>query len=669
MTKVIKGEFEKLEDLMVKDVSLTCGTSLEVFNNEFSRMSRMGDDLFTYEVKVANIPCNSNKDDSKQRIRGDDEVEVTDEESSDNEYEVAEVFRIDTNIFDFETPMCKTFKEFNYLLQIDPDLLTKDIEGFKTYEEFKDDWIYGWNNDVPWVDEKPWTDIGVWKGRKPVKHTCKPFNYKTGYSEWPTCYWKSDGYSLEDSKLKEDALRNKAIIEGLIDDDNDDESRYERKKRWYVLSDMNHDHEHEIDHEADDREELCEIHELSVCNIRRFEMIKYSFGQDEEYVVVKEDEYNDLGRTNEDACRAYQEIFRMIDEGWMIVMKNPNPLNERNEAIPEENPVIPDPNQVVDVHDPNKMVDIPDDVDLVDYDGDDKETPNEDPKEDPEEEPEPNNGLVNRFSPHVDPHQPGVMIGWLEENDGVNEGFNNEDIEDEDVEIELNDDAELIFPYEVEGDKTAPPRDESSDSKPPNAEPPNAESSDSVSSDSESSDFESEDEEADIAPEATVRTVTQRPFAVRDFSRGILEVGESSSARDSSYVGGLAPWALRRDLETSHLRARLTEAELSTNQAKIVLLKLKEVLESGEKATLKKRLTKTETKLEWARMERDIAEGRLHESRVWNKRFYMEMVRIRVVPKPPSDDEGTERPRKKSKKSSFDRAKGPSEPRGPPSDS
>ncbi|GJZ92044.1 hypothetical protein Tco_0664109 [Tanacetum coccineum] len=65
-------------------------------------------------------------------IRGDDEVELTNEEFSDNEDEVAEVFRIETNILDFETPMCKTFKEFNYLLQIDSDLLTEDIKGFKT---------------------------------------------------------------------------------------------------------------------------------------------------------------------------------------------------------------------------------------------------------------------------------------------------------------------------------------------------------------------------------------------------------------------------------------------------------------------------------------------------------------------------------------------------------
>ncbi|GKG19402.1 hypothetical protein Tco_0376501, partial [Tanacetum coccineum] len=69
MTKVIKSEFEKLEDLNDKDVSSTCGTSLEVFNNEFNRINGMDDDLFTYEVEVSNILCDSNKDDdSEQRV-------------------------------------------------------------------------------------------------------------------------------------------------------------------------------------------------------------------------------------------------------------------------------------------------------------------------------------------------------------------------------------------------------------------------------------------------------------------------------------------------------------------------------------------------------------------------------------------------------------------------
>ncbi|GKD23500.1 hypothetical protein Tco_1225203, partial [Tanacetum coccineum] len=67
-------------------------------------------------------------------VKGGDEVELTDKESSDsdNKDEVAKIFRIETNLFDFETPLCRAFKEFNYLLRIDPDVLTKDIDGFKT---------------------------------------------------------------------------------------------------------------------------------------------------------------------------------------------------------------------------------------------------------------------------------------------------------------------------------------------------------------------------------------------------------------------------------------------------------------------------------------------------------------------------------------------------------
>ncbi|GJX13587.1 hypothetical protein Tco_0205345 [Tanacetum coccineum] len=147
------------------------------------------------------------------------------------------------------------------------------------------------------------------------------FNY--GVLEWPTYSWRKDGYgnggnlpgayiigntlcyqdlewydALKDSELKEEALRNKAIMEGLINEDNE--------------------------HEDDERQEVCSIetHELSVFTIRIFEMIKYSFGQDKEYVAIKEDEYEELTRTSKDACQAYQEIFCMMDEGWMdLVVK------------------------------------------------------------------------------------------------------------------------------------------------------------------------------------------------------------------------------------------------------------------------------------------------------------------------------------------------------------
>ncbi|GJV51217.1 hypothetical protein Tco_1446958 [Tanacetum coccineum] len=190
------------------------------------------------------------------------------------------------------------------------------------------------------VYDKPWLDNGIWKEPTPVKHTCKPFNYKTGCSEWPTCSWRDDGYcnggnlpgtyiienqlhyqdyewyeALEDSELKDLALRNKAIMDGVINED-DDESRYEQKKRWNIYT--NYDDVYEINHGDNEREELCEIHELPACNIRRYMMIKYSFNNDKEYVAVKEDEYDDLTITRKEACQAYQEIFQIMDEGWMV---------------------------------------------------------------------------------------------------------------------------------------------------------------------------------------------------------------------------------------------------------------------------------------------------------------------------------------------------------------
>ncbi|GJT88157.1 hypothetical protein Tco_1069874 [Tanacetum coccineum] len=287
MTKVIKGEFEKIKDVMVEDVSLTCDTPLEVFNNKVSRLCRMDDDseheadddmgygpsdvAFTEWLgsKIFNYKTMDHI--TKKAlwiywIRGDDEVELTDEESSNDMYEVV-----------------------------------------KTYEDYKNDWIYEWNKDVPWVDEKLWTNAGVWTKPTLVKHTCKPFNYKTGCSELPTCSWMDDGYcnggnlprtyiignqlryqdyewyeASEESKLKDDALRNKAIMKGFIKDD-DDES----------------------------------LHELPVCNIRRYMMIKYSFNNDEEYVAVKEDEYDDPTITKEEACRAYKKSFRKwTKDGW-----------------------------------------------------------------------------------------------------------------------------------------------------------------------------------------------------------------------------------------------------------------------------------------------------------------------------------------------------------------
>ncbi|GKA23449.1 hypothetical protein Tco_0709411 [Tanacetum coccineum] len=160
---------------------------------------------------------------------GSDEIEVSDDESSDlEEYmsdkeEIAEILNIETNVFEYETPLCLAFNEFNYLLKVDSDLLTKDIMGFKTYDDYKDDWIYEWNKDIPWVDEKPWTEAG--------DGYCNGGNLPDAYHIGNSLHYQDlEWYeALEDSELKDKALRNKAIIEGLI---SDDESGNDYWRRW-----------------------------------------------------------------------------------------------------------------------------------------------------------------------------------------------------------------------------------------------------------------------------------------------------------------------------------------------------------------------------------------------------------------------------------------------------
>ncbi|GKA88466.1 hypothetical protein Tco_0810230, partial [Tanacetum coccineum] len=278
-----------------------CSTSLKVFNNEFNRMSGMDDDIFTYEVEVANIQCDSNKDDDTEHeadddmgydpsdiywLKGNDEVELTNEEFSDNEDEVAETY------------LLRTLRDSRLMENI---RMTGSMNETEMYHGLV-------RNHGPTLDF----------GLNPHQY-CNGGNLPGAYIVGNSLHYQDYEWyeALMDCELKEQALRNKAIMEGLISDDescNDDWRRWESHETTY------HSHD-EIEYENethDERQELCEAYELPVCNIRRFKMIKYSFGQDEEYVAVKEDEYDDLGKTSDDAYRAYQEIFRMMDEGWMV---------------------------------------------------------------------------------------------------------------------------------------------------------------------------------------------------------------------------------------------------------------------------------------------------------------------------------------------------------------
>nr|GEY83095.1 hypothetical protein [Tanacetum cinerariifolium] len=264
-----------------------------------------------------------------------------------------------------------------------------------------------------------------------------------------------------------------------------------------------------------------------------------------------------------------------------IVMANPNPEdpNIPNEDVPKEDPYH-----------------------LLDFD-------EEDPEMDIDEE-EPEEDL------------PGNMNGWVDDHDDVEE----EDDENEDVDIE-DDDAEIIFSYEVQGDQTSSPRDESSDSE-----------------------FEADEADGGLAPWAFTRDLE----ALRRHDR----IRETESGTSRTEIALLGSEAMIEKMEREIFHQDLSGVEETLEN---VVERLK-VLDSEENATLKKKLADKEMLLYLTRIDRDRAERRLSESIWWNERFYLEMVRKGAVPKPPSDNEGSERRRKMPKKSDGD--EGLSDPRG-----
>ncbi|GJX14689.1 hypothetical protein Tco_0206447 [Tanacetum coccineum] len=75
------------------------------------------------------------------------------EANNDDEQETTKIFRNETNLFDYKTPLCTEFKEFNFLLKVDPELFTHDIERTKTYE----DYVKKLNDEL----NEPWSEDGV----------------------------------------------------------------------------------------------------------------------------------------------------------------------------------------------------------------------------------------------------------------------------------------------------------------------------------------------------------------------------------------------------------------------------------------------------------------------------------------------------------------------------
>nr|GEX95159.1 hypothetical protein [Tanacetum cinerariifolium] len=117
----------------------------------------------------------------------DKEFSEAEKANNDDEQETIEIFRIETNLFDYETPLCIEFKELNFLLKVDLELFTHDIERNKTYGDYENKM----NDEL----KEPWSEDGV--PYEICDHICEPFRFKNGKAKWPTCNSYKDGFCNE----------------------------------------------------------------------------------------------------------------------------------------------------------------------------------------------------------------------------------------------------------------------------------------------------------------------------------------------------------------------------------------------------------------------------------------------------------------------------------------
>ncbi|GJX39597.1 hypothetical protein Tco_0252900 [Tanacetum coccineum] len=135
-----------------------------------------------------------------------DNNEEMEADEDDDPDDIAKIFKIKDNLFYFETPLCKTYEEYEL------------------------------NNNMTGDLEEPWSDNGV--PYQLCDHICEPYRFKNEETKWTTCNSYIDGFcnggelpgmvrvgcmtyfqdhkwydELIDGKLKEEAVMHKARFE------------------------------------------------------------------------------------------------------------------------------------------------------------------------------------------------------------------------------------------------------------------------------------------------------------------------------------------------------------------------------------------------------------------------------------------------------------------------
>nr|GEV06715.1 hypothetical protein [Tanacetum cinerariifolium] len=146
-------------------------------------------------------------------------------------------------------------------------------------EWFKNEWDLG----------ELWSDNGV--PYQLCDHIFEPYRFKSGKAKWPTCSVDIDGFCNGGELLEMGAYVN-AKLKNTYDPYLDINNIFGRNYEANNTSNTQDIQEHKEEHEGNEHVLSSKpTHDPSACQVRRFEMIKYSLDADDE----KQDTSSSLG--------------------------------------------------------------------------------------------------------------------------------------------------------------------------------------------------------------------------------------------------------------------------------------------------------------------------------------------------------------------------------------
>ncbi|GJZ51710.1 hypothetical protein Tco_0606225, partial [Tanacetum coccineum] len=242
-----------------------------------------------------------------------DHNEETESEEDVDPDDITNIFKIEGNLFDYETPLCKAFSDFNYSA-ISTIVWVENMTYFKDhkwYDELadgvlKDETLMhkekveeSWGNATPGVMK-----FYAWLINSFGNFHELDYNVLVKLQE---CWWKINAHEVAPFTLSESYGQRPY-------------AKFKTKKAHDPYLEINNIFGRNYDTsnagtQDNQRHEECRDDptlEPSVCKIRRFEMMKYSFNADEEYIAIKESEYLNHSKDNLDA---YRELLHIINEG------------------------------------------------------------------------------------------------------------------------------------------------------------------------------------------------------------------------------------------------------------------------------------------------------------------------------------------------------------------